>query len=94
MKEISLAGNKVVIKIGTNLLADRAKGINRDRIDTIAKSVSSLQSRGKQIAIVTSGAIGAGNAPAWNEGSPRAIPEKQAAAAIGQPILMEAYETA
>ena len=94
MKEISLAGNKVVIKIGTNLLADRAKGINRDRIDTIAKSVSSLQSRGKQIAIVTSGAIGAGMLLLGMKERPRAIPEKQAAAAIGQPILMEAYETA
>jgi len=94
MKEISLAGNKVVIKIGTNLLADRAKGINRERIDTIAKSVSSLQSRGKHVAIVTSGAIGAGMLLLGMKERPRAIPEKQAAAAIGQPILMEAYESA
>jgi len=94
MKEILLAGNSVVIKIGTNLLADRAKGINRDRIDTIAKSVSSLQSRGKQVAIVTSGAIGAGMLLLGMKERPRAIPEKQAAAAIGQPILMEVYENA
>ncbi len=93
-KEIFLSGNRIVIKIGTNLLADRAKGINRDRIDTIAKSVSFLQSRGKQVAIVTSGAIGAGMLLLGMKERPRAIPEKQAAAAIGQPILMEAYENA
>ncbi len=94
MKEIFLSGNRIVIKIGTNLLADRAKGINSDRIDTIAKNVSSLQSRGKQVAIVTSGAIGAGMLLLGMKERPRAIPEKQAAAAIGQPILMEAYEYA
>ena len=93
-KEIFLSGNRIVIKIGTNLLADRAKGINRDRIETIAKSVSFLQSRGKQVAIVTSGAIGAGMLLLGMKERPRAIPEKQAAAAIGQPILMEAYESA
>jgi len=94
MKEIFLSGNRIVIKIGTNLLADRAKGINIDRIDSIGKSVSALQSRGKQVAIVTSGAIGAGMLLLGMKDRPRAIPEKQAAAAIGQPILMEAYETA
>ena len=94
MKEIFLSGNRIVIKIGTNLLADRAKGINSERIDTIVRSVSSLQSRGKQVAIVTSGAIGAGMLLLGMKDRPRAIPEKQAAAAIGQPILMEAYETA
>ena len=94
MKEIFLAGNRIVIKIGTNLLADRTKGINSERIDAIAKSVSFLQSRGKQVAIVTSGAIGAGMLLLGMKERPRGIPEKQAAAAIGQPVLMEAYETA
>jgi glutamate 5-kinase len=94
INEIFLTGNRIVIKIGTNLLADRAKGINIDRIDSIGKSVSALQSRGKQVAIVTSGAIGAGMLLLGMKERPRAIPEKQAAAAIGQPILMEAYENA
>jgi len=94
MKEIFLSGNKIVVKIGTNLLADKAKGINRDRIDAIAKSVSSVQSLGKHVAIVSSGAIGAGIVSLGMKERPKAIPEKQAAAAVGQPILMEAYESA
>ncbi len=94
MKEIFVDGQRIVIKIGTNLLADRAKGINIERIDSIGRSVSSLQARGKQVAIVTSGAIGAGMLLLGMKDRPRAIPEKQAAAAIGQPILMEWYENA
>ncbi|MGA9408647.1 MAG: glutamate 5-kinase [Bacteroidota bacterium] len=94
MKDTFLSGNTIVVKIGTNLLADNVKGINRERIDSIAKSVSSLQSRGKRVAVVSSGAIGAGIMLLGMKERPKAIPEKQAAAAIGQPILMEAYENA
>jgi len=94
VKEIFSSANRVVIKVGTNLLAHRVKGINRDRITAIAKSVSSFQAAGKQVAVVTSGAIGAGMLLLGLRDRPKAIPEKQAAAAIGQPILMEAYEKA
>jgi len=93
-KEIFSSAHRVVIKVGTNLLAHRAKGINRDRIGAIAKSVSNFQSQRKQVALVTSGAIGAGMLLLGLKDRPKAIPEKQAAAAIGQPVLMEAYENA
>ncbi len=86
------SGNKIVIKIGTNLLADKEKGINLERIDNFVQSISSLQSLGKQIVLVSSGAIGAGVAALKLKKRPKTIPEKQAAAAIGQPLLMEAYE--
>jgi glutamate 5-kinase len=86
--------NTVVIKIGTNLLAEKERGINSDQIGTIAKSVSHLRSQGKNIAIVSSGAIGAGVAAMKLTERPKTIPEKQATAAIGQPLLMEAYENA
>ncbi|MGA7161516.1 MAG: glutamate 5-kinase [Bacteroidota bacterium] len=94
MKDIFFSGDKIVVKIGTNLLADKTKGINHEKIDDIARSVSSLISLGKNVAIVSSGAIGAGLVLLGMKERPKAIPEKQAAAAIGQPILMEAYENA
>jgi glutamate 5-kinase len=84
----------VVIKIGTNLLTDKEKGINRDRIAGIARDVANLLARGNRVALVSSGAIGAGVAALQLKRRPRTIPEKQATAAIGQPILMEAYEAA
>ena len=86
--------NTVVIKIGTNLLADKDHGIDSNRITWIAKSVSYLRSLGKNVAIVSSGAIGAGVAAMKLPERPKTIPEKQATAAIGQPLLMEAYENA
>ena len=84
--------NKVVIKVGTNLLADKTSGINAARIDRLAADVASLRAAGRQVAIVTSGAIGAGVAALKFKARPKTLPHKQAAAAVGQPLLMEAYE--
>ena len=94
LKSILRAHNKIVIKIGTNLLADKVKGINLERINEIARSVARLKALGNRIAIVSSGAIGAGVAALKLKERPKTIPEKQATAAIGQPLLMEAYENA
>jgi glutamate 5-kinase len=94
LKSILHLRNKIVIKIGTNLLADKVKGINLDRINEIARSVARLNAMGNNIAIVSSGAIGAGVAALRLKERPKTIPEKQATAAIGQPLLMEAYEDA
>ncbi len=83
----------VVVKIGTNLLADKVHGINIQRIDSIARNAHTfISSAGCNMVIVSSGAIGAGVATLRLQGRPRTIPEKQAVAAIGQPLLMEAYE--
>ena len=94
LKTILRSHNKVVVKIGTNLLADKVKGINLERIDEIARSVARLKSLGNRIVIVSSGAIGAGVAALKLKERPKTIPEKQATSAIGQPLLMEAYENA
>jgi glutamate 5-kinase len=94
LKSILQKRNTVVIKIGTNLLADRARGIDGERLADVARSVRALRSFGKNVALVSSGAIGAGVAAMGLEETPRTVPEKQATAAIGQPLLMEAYERA
>ncbi|MFZ1080835.1 MAG: glutamate 5-kinase [Candidatus Kryptoniota bacterium] len=94
LKNMLQERNTIVIKIGTNLLAEKERGINAERINEIAKSVSYLRSLGKNVAIVSSGAIGAGVAAMKISERPKTIPEKQATAAIGQPLLMEAYENA
>ena len=94
LNDVLAARLKVVVKIGTSLLADTAQGVNRDRIDRTAESVAHLRSMGVQVAIVSSGAIGAGIGELRLGERPKTIPEKQAAAAVGQPILMEAYEHA
>jgi glutamate 5-kinase len=86
--------NTIVIKIGTNILTDRLRGINRERMSGIARSVAHLLSIGNRVVLVSSGAIGAGVAALRLRERPRTMPEKQATAAVGQPILMEAYQSA
>jgi glutamate 5-kinase len=88
------AKSTLVIKIGSNLLTDRVEGINRNRIAGFAGDISRFMKLGHRITIVSSGAIGAGVAALQLRRRPRTIPEKQATAAIGQPRLMEAYESA
>jgi glutamate 5-kinase len=87
-------GKRVVIKIGTSLLTGASGGINHGRIAEFARSVAQLQRSGVSVTIVSSGAIGAGVAALGLASRPRRMPDKQAAAAIGQPILMAAYDGA
>lgn len=94
LKSILDSKNRVIIKIGTNLLADKERGINFGTIEELARSVLYIRSLDKDVAIVSSGAIAAGVAAMKLQERPKTIPEKQAIAAIGQPLLMEAYENA
>ncbi|MBQ2259535.1 MAG: glutamate 5-kinase [Spirochaetales bacterium] len=82
---------RVVIKVGTNLLSS-SDGINRERVAQIVSEVASLHNLGYQVILVSSGAIGLG-AKALSHTSPVVhIAMRQACAAIGQPILMSAYQ--
>ena len=94
LKSIFENRDTFVLKIGTSLLADKARGLDPARIDAVAGSVVRLRSLGKNVAVVSSGAIGAGRAALGLAAPPKTMPEKQAAAAVGQPLLMEAYERA
>ena len=85
---------RIVVKIGTNLITDRLAGLNIERINALTRGVSHLRAAGHGVVVVSSGAIGAGLAARRLTERPRSMPEKQATAAIGQPILMEAYEAA
>ena len=84
----------VVVKVGTNLLAEKAAGINRRRLEEIVQGLCHWRSQGYNVALVSSGAIGAGVAALKLHARPNTMPGKQAAAAVGQPLLMEAYEHA
>ena len=83
---------RVVVKIGSNILADDTEGLDTKRISSIASSVSELHNRGYDVVIVSSGAVAAGMMKLGLKSKPRDIKLKQAAAAIGQSSLMWAYE--
>jgi glutamate 5-kinase len=89
---------KLVIKIGTASISrtegDGRPGLDESRINALAGELTGLQKGGRRIILVTSGAIGAGmDAFGWTE-RPTRLADKQAAAAVGQPVLMEAYKKA
>lgn len=83
---------RVVIKIGSNILASAVLGLNTKRLQSIAKDVSDVADRGYEIIIVSSGAIAAGLKKLGLKEKPKDIRLKQASAAIGQSSLMWAYE--
>jgi glutamate 5-kinase len=83
---------RLVVKIGSNILADGREGLDTKRISAIARDISDLHSTGYDIAIVSSGAVAAGMRKLDLKEKPRDIKLKQAAAAVGQSSLMWAYE--
>ncbi|MBI4654468.1 MAG: glutamate 5-kinase [Nitrospirae bacterium] len=83
---------RLVVKIGSNLLASAEQGLNTKRIHAIAKDISAIIDRGSEVLIVSSGAVAAGLKKLGLKEKPKDIKLKQAAAAIGQSSLMWAYE--
>ena len=88
-----MAYKRIVVKIGTNLLAENLCGLRTDLINQIAKQISVLKKKGIEVLIVTSGAIGAGCMELGIKKS-REIEVRQALAAIGQSSVMRAYHDA
>jgi glutamate 5-kinase len=84
---------RLVVKVGSSLITAPGVGADPDRIDAIASEVARV-SEGREVVLVTSGAIVTGVARLTLPQRPRSIPEKQAAAAIGQSALMWHYEAA
>ncbi len=89
----SLSGvRRLVVKVGSGLVSSDV-GVDPERIATLAAEVAGVRS-GREVALVTSGAIATGTARLGLAERPRSIPEKQAAAAVGQAALMWQYEVA
>ncbi|WP_454055368.1 glutamate 5-kinase [Clostridium sp. Marseille-Q7071] len=82
---------RIIIKIGTSTLTYSNGNINLGRIEKIAMSISDLINSGKEVILVTSGAIGVGVSKMHLKKKPKTIREKQAAASVGQVALMNIY---
>ncbi|WP_458863467.1 glutamate 5-kinase [Acidaminobacterium chupaoyuni] len=91
MNEISRA-KRIVIKIGTSTLTYETGRINIRRFELLCKVLSDIKNSGREIILVSSGAVGVGVAKLGLECRPKDIPGKQAAAAVGQCELMYLYD--
>lgn len=83
---------RVVVKVGTSTLTHSTGKLNLWRIEKLVRELADLSNQGKEIILVTSGAVGAGMDLLGLKERPKTIPEKQAAAAVGQGRLMHTYE--
>ena len=88
------SAKRVVIKIGSSLLAPEGTKVREERVRSFATQVAALRKSGREVIIVTSGAIASGMRVLGMKIRPTSVPQKQALAAIGQPDLMRAYSNA
>lgn len=84
--------NRIIIKIGTSSLTFPSGKLNLQRIDKLSEVITNLSNSGKEIILVTSGAIGAGVGKLNLKAKPTSLEMKQATAAIGQTYLMQIYQ--
>ncbi|MBP3780241.1 MAG: glutamate 5-kinase [Selenomonas sp.] len=83
---------RIVVKVGTSTLTHDTGKLNLNRIDKLIREIADLKNQGKEMILVSSGAIAAGLGKLGLDKKPDSIPEKQAVAAIGQGVLMHIYE--
>lgn len=96
INRIALFANvrRVVVKLGTRVVTAHGNELNLAVIDRLAADVAYLRNRRVEVAIVTSGAVGAGMGRLGLAHRPRRLPELQATAAVGQGLVMDAYKRA
>lgn len=90
-QEILGKARRIVVKVGTSTLTYETGKVNLTRIDRLSRILSDLVNQGKEVVLVTSGAIGVGVGKLNLLEKPKTIGEKQAVAAVGQCELMHIY---
>ena len=86
--------NCIAVKIGSSLLVNEKTGlINQAWLESLAQDIASLTTSGKQILIISSGAIALGRERLSLQSANLTLAEKQASAAAGQVVLTQTYET-
>ncbi|MCQ6962030.1 glutamate 5-kinase [Methanolobus chelungpuianus] len=90
-KELFKGLNKIVVKIGTSSISTEDGRLNHRFMDGMAAQVAALHGQGKQVILVSSGAIGIGIDILGLGCRPREIPVRQACAAVGQSVLMQEW---
>jgi glutamate 5-kinase len=85
---------RIVIKVGSSLVASQGTGLRPDRIEKLASEIAALRKDDREVLLVSSGAIISGIQKLGLAAYPKSLPVKQAAAAVGQSRLMWAYEKA
>ena len=92
-KKIQTA-QRLVVKVGSALVTNNGAGLDHAALDAWARQIAALRAQGREVALVSSGAIAAGMQRLGWSSRPHEMNKLQAAAAVGQMGLVEAYEKA
>ena len=84
--------SRVVVKVGTGVLTDSRKQLDLSQVERLVAQIAAQRQAGKQIVLVSSGAVGAGMGALGYDKRPGQLAELQACAAVGQSRLMSTYE--
>jgi len=83
---------RIVVKVGTSTLTHDTGKLNLNRMELLVRQLTDLQNQGREVVLVTSGAVGVGLGRLGLRERPGTILQRQALAAIGQGLLMQVYE--
>ncbi|QDQ26900.1 glutamate 5-kinase [Chitinimonas arctica] len=92
MQSCIASAQRIVVKVGSSLVTNDGRGLDHDALSRWAGEIAAVRRQGRQVVLVSSGAIAEGVARLGWAKRPSALHELQAAAAVGQMGLVEAYE--
>ncbi len=93
MKSVAAEAKRLVVKVGSSLVTNEGQGLDHAALARWAEQIAELRHRKKQVVLVSSGAVAEGMKRLGWKRRPHALHEQQAAAAVGQMGLVEAYES-
>lgn len=91
-QEIAAFATTIVVKVGTRVVTRDRGRLNEERIAQLAEELHQVMATGRNVALVSSGAVGAGMGRLGMTSRPTDVARLQAVAAVGQSLLVEAYE--
>jgi glutamate 5-kinase len=88
-RQLAADADRVIVKAGTNSLTDEESNLDDEKLDKLVDDIADLREQGKEVILVSSGAVGAGNGRIGLDGD--TLEESQALSTIGQSRLMRRY---
>src|SRR5919107_2112850 len=94
LREEVATASRIVVKVGSSSLTTDSGGIDPAQVRMLVDALAGVRARGAEVVLVSSGAIAAGLAPLGLVRRPRDLATQQAAASVGQMLLVQRYATA
>ena len=93
MTGVLIGARRIVVKVGSSLVTNEGRGVDAEAIGNWARQLAALARQGREVVMVSSGAIAEGMKRLGWTARPKELHELQAAAAVGQMGLVQMYET-